>query len=100
MLFAIERKERKEFANRKEIRYTYDMKEQIKKDLQIAMAQTLQGEEVTLHIGGEHWTLENLVGEDHALVSRKGQEFVVEIKEVDFVDFFCENWMERQMAHC
>ena len=96
----IERKERKEFANRKQIRYTYNMKEQMKKNLQIAMAQTLQGEEVTLHIGGEHWTLENLVGENHVLVSRKGQEYVMEIKEVDFVDFFCENWAERQMAHC
>ena len=76
------------------------MKEQIKKDLLIAMAQTLQGEEITLHIGGEYWTLENLVGEDHILVSRKGKEYVMEIKEVDFVDFICENWTKRQMAHC
>jgi hypothetical protein len=76
------------------------MKEQIKKDLQIAMAQTLQGEEITLHIAGEYWTLENLVGQDHVLVSRKGKEYVMEIKEIDFIDLLCENWIERQVSHC
>jgi|694.fasta_scaffold148634_8 hypothetical protein len=76
------------------------MKEQIKKDLQIAMAQTLKGEEITLHIAGEYWTLENLVGQDHVLVSRKGKEYVMEIKDIDFIDLFCENWIERQVNHC